>query len=236
MDTPTAPLLAAVAVESAFGSRPVLRGVDLDIHAGGSLALVGSAGSGCSTLLRALNRTEPIDAGEMLFRGSPLPDGGAELATLRADVALVLPAFNLPPNHPVRHSIVAGARRIRGWPDDRATAAADAALERVGLPGDDRRLASELDPGAAQRAAIARALALDAAVLLLDGPTVGLTGPEADGLRELLAELTREVTVVVATDDEALVRGCVGRAVRLERGRIVADGEVSAVLAGAPEA
>ncbi len=236
MDTPTAPLLAAEAVEVTFGTRPVLRGVDLDVHAGGSLALVGSAGSGCSTLLRALNRTEPIDAGEIRFRGGALPAGGAELATLRADVALVLPAFNLPPNHPVRHSIVAGARRVRGWADDRATAAADAALERVGLPTDDRRLASELDPGAAQRAAIARALALDATVLLLDGPTAGLADAEADGLRELLAELAREVTVVIATDDEDLVRGCVGRAVRLEQGRIVADGEVDAVLAAAPEA
>lgn len=229
-----APVLEVLGACVRFGGRTVLDAVDLRIDHGEVVALLGGEGSGRSTLCRALNRTEALTDGQVRLDGHAVPTAGTALGVLRADVGLVPPHAYLASGRTLLDECAAGPARVRGADRDQARARAGEALERVGL-GDHRATeTADLTPGQRQRGALARVLALDPRVLLLDDATADLDPAEAAAfhaaVRALLAAAL--TTVVLVERDLDAVRAIAGRVVVLDAGRIVEDADATTFFAG----
>src|SRR5512145_1894766 len=107
------PLVVLEKVNKHFGDLHVLKDVDLTVHRGEVVVILGPSGSGKSTLCRAINRLEPIDSGTITLDGQPLPAEGKSLARLRADVGMVFQAFNLFAHKTVLQNVTLGPIKVR---------------------------------------------------------------------------------------------------------------------------
>ena len=210
-------------VELMRAGRPVLAGVSAALPDGAS-CLAGPSGSGKSTVLRLLNRLADPDAGRVLYRGADLR--GREPRALRREVALVpqLPALT--------EGSVAGnvrfAARFAGVQPE-----VERLLELAGLePGYAERDAGRLSVGEQQRVMLARALALEPRVLLLDEPTAALDAAARDAIEATLGELRERlgVALVLVTHDLAQAARLAQWVVRIEAGRAVAQGPAEELL------
>lgn len=192
--------LSARGLACGYRHVPVLRDVDLDIPAGEFTVLVGPNGSGKTTLLRCLGGLLAPVSGEILIRGAPISLLGVRE---RARLAAYVPQMEAPvPGYTVRQTVWAGRFARLGWfapgtpEDDRAVAAA---LAAVGLGGDAERPASELSGGEYRRLLIARALAQETPVLLLDEPEAHLDAGHQAEILGMLKRLARGGAAVAAT-------------------------------------
>ena len=210
-------------VELARGGRPVLAGLSARIPEGAS-CLAGPSGSGKSTVLRLLNRLADPDSGRVLYRDDDLRD--REPRSLRREVALVpqLPAL-------VEGTVAANIRFAASF------AGTEPELDRIlplaGLdPAYADRDAAKLSVGEQQRAMLARALAGEPRVLLLDEPTAALDQAARDAIETTLAELRRrlDVSIVIVTHDLAQAARVADWVVRIEDGRAVASGAAQELL------
>jgi len=198
-----------------------LRDVSLEIAAGESVAVMGPSGSGKSTLLGILGCLDRPTRGHYLLDGrevSSLDD--AELSALRnRRIGFVFQSFHLIPQLTVEENVETPLRYGR-VPEREWRSRVHACLEKVGLDHRSTHRPSELSGGEAQRAAIARALVTEPAVLLADEPTGNLDSATGEEVAEVLWGLQREGrTVVVVTHNESLAARA-QRVVRLRDGRI----------------
>jgi manganese/iron transport system ATP-binding protein len=215
-------------VTVAYGREPVVEGVTGRVEAGGSLALIGPNGAGKSTLIRALLGLVPLVRGEIEVLGQPP-------ARARAEVAYVPQAEALDRNFPVSalQVVLMGRYRRVGWlrrpgPADKATAYA--ALEQVGLASRAGSRFGTLSGGQRQRVLLARAVAQEARLLLLDEPFTGVDTTSTDLLLDVLGRLRADgVAVVMATHDLSVAHLACGDACLLNR-RQVAFGPIGEAL------
>jgi len=222
------PAVQATGVGVRYGSTVALEDVALTIDAGELVALVGPNGAGKSSLLRAL-------LGLVAHDGQVVLHGHACGRQRRTNVAFVPQRQHVDLGFPItvgqlaatgRRPFVGLGRRAR--PADRHAVAR--ALARVGLDGLERRPIGTLSGGQLQRAFLARALAQEADVLLLDEPLAGLDAAAGDALVSLLEELCAAgAAALVAVHDLALVRARFARVVALQR-TVVGDGPPAGVL------
>jgi ABC-type lipoprotein export system ATPase subunit len=205
-----------------------LRGVDLEIAPGDSLALVGRSGSGKTTLLHVLGGLVEPSAGRVDWRGEPLSslDAAARGALRARTIGYVFQGANLLPFFTAAEN-VAFALRVSGSEADPGLAPR-ALLELVGLGGKADHLPAELSGGEAQRVAIARALAQSPELLLCDEPTGHLDSDTGERVLELIQVVRREFgfALVVATHDPD-VAAVFARALELHDGEIVSGLEPS---------
>jgi peptide/nickel transport system ATP-binding protein len=216
------------------GRFAAVDGASLEVRAGEGLALVGGSGSGKSTLARAIARLGPADAGEVSWRGKPLP---ARLAMARHDRRLMQPVFQDPvagldPQWTVADIVAEPLRHLARGGDTAARVAA--VLEEVGLGAAyAERRPRELSGGQAQRVAIARALAADPELLLLDEATSALDVLVGGQVLDLLARLQRErgLAILMITHDLAVARRLCHRIAVMDAGQIVETGPTDGVIA-----
>jgi putative ABC transport system ATP-binding protein len=225
--TTAAPLLqleqVSLTLPSAAGPVEILRGVDLRVHAGERVAVVGPSGSGKSSLIAVAAGLERPSAGSVRLFGEDLSrlneDGRARLR--RGRVSLVFQSFHLLPNMTSEEN-VAAPLEINGARD--AAAAAAAWLDRVGLHERRRHYPHQLSGGEQQRVALARALAARPDLLFADEPTGNLDAENAALVADMMFDLIGEVAaaLVLVTHDAALAARA-GRRVAMAGGRIVSD-------------
>lgn len=220
------PLISVRGVDKFFGDFQALKDIDLDIHRGEVVALIGASGSGKSTLCRCINRLETITSGEILIDGEPLPEEGKDLARLRSDVGMVFQSFNLFPHLHAVENVTLGPTKVRKVPKARATEQAMALLERVGLKGKEHNLPAALSGGQQQRVAIARALAMTPKAMLFDEPTSALDPEVINEVLDVMSGLAKEgMTMLVVTHEMGFARHVCDRVVFMDAGEIVEQGE-----------
>jgi len=216
------PLVVVENVDKWFGDLHVLRSIDLTVDAGEVVVVIGPSGSGKSTLCRCINRLEPIDGGRILVDGVPLPEEGRALARLRADVAMVFQSFNLFAHKTVLQNVTLGPIKARGIPKAEARERAMALLERVGIADKAARYPAEISGGQQQRAAIARALAMDPKVMLFDEPTSALDPEMIKEVLDVMVELAAEgTTMLVVSHEMGFARSVARRVVFMDDGAVV---------------
>ncbi len=217
------PLVVIEKVNKRFGDLHVLKDVDLTVHRGEVVVVVGPSGSGKSTLCRCINRLEPVDSGTITIDGVPLPEEGRELARLRADVGMVFQSFNLFAHKTVLQNVTLGPVKVRKLSKTAARERAMALLERVGIADKADRYPAELSGGQQQRAAIARALAMSPKVMMFDEPTSALDPEMIKEVLDVMLELARDdgTTMLVVSHEMGFARSAARRVVFMDAGCIV---------------
>jgi osmoprotectant transport system ATP-binding protein len=214
-----------------FEAVEALAGVSVSVEAGVLCVLVGPSGSGKSTLMRLVNRLVEPSAGRVLVRGEDV--AMLDAARLRRSIGYVMQSVGLFPHRSVAENIGV-VPRLLGWPRPRIEARVAELLALVQLdPGLGTRLPRELSGGQAQRVGLARALAADPDILLMDEP-FGAVDPITR--RDLRAELRRihaetRKTILLVTHDPEEALELAGQIVVLRDGRVEADGPPAALVA-----
>lgn len=217
-----APLVRLSRVNKHFGDLHVLRDIDLEVARGEVVVVIGPSGSGKSTLCRAINRLEPIDSGEILVDGVPLPAEGRALARLRADVGMVFQSFNLFAHKSVLQNVTLGPVKVRGRSAAQAREQAMRLLTRVGVADQAQKLPAQLSGGQQQRVAIARALAMEPKVMLFDEPTSALDPEMINEVLDTMVSLAKQgMTMIVVTHEMGFARKAADRVVFMADGQIV---------------
>ncbi|MEY2476504.1 MAG: glutamate transport system ATP-binding protein [Actinomycetota bacterium] len=216
------PLVSVEGVNKSFGELRALHDVDLTVDAGETLVVIGPSGSGKSTLIRCINRLERIDSGTIRVDGVPLPEEGKALAKLRADIGMVFQSFNLFAHKTVLENVTLGPRKVLGLSKDEARKRGMDLLERVGIADKADRYPAEVSGGQQQRAAIARALAMEPKVMLFDEPTSALDPEMIKEVLDVMIELASEgTTMIVVTHEMGFARSAARRVAFMDHGRIV---------------
>jgi polar amino acid transport system ATP-binding protein len=223
-DSTFAPVsLAANDIHLAFGPNAVLRGVDIDVPAGTTAAVIGPSGSGKSTLLRTLNRLYEPDKGDILLDGrSVLADNPDQL---RQRIGMVFQQFNLFPHKTVLDNVTLAPRRLKRLSAEEARELGLTQLDRVGLRQKADARPGTLSGGQQQRVAIARALAMAPQVMFFDEATSALDPELVKGILALIAELAADgMTMVVVTHEMGFARSTADQVVFMDHGQVVEAG------------
>jgi len=220
----TEPIVEIDHVDKHFGDLHVLQDIDLTIHRGEVVVVIGPSGSGKSTLCRAINRLEPVDSGEIRLDGETLPAEGKGLAKLRAEVGMVFQAFNLFAHKTVRENVTLGPIKVKGVSKSDADKRAMQLLERVGVANQADKYPAQLSGGQQQRVAIARALAMEPKVMLFDEPTSALDPEMISEVLDTMVDLAEGgMTMVVVTHEMGFARTAAHRMIFMSDGRIVEE-------------
>jgi len=205
-----------------YGSFEALSGVDLEVHAGEVVCLIGPSGSGKSTLLRCTNGLESIEGGEIEFEGAILPKDERALRAVRQRMGMVFQSFELFPHLTAQENVAEGPRTVLGMSAADANRRATAMLAKVGLADKAPNYPAALSGGQQQRVAIARALAMEPDVMLFDEPTSALD-PETMGevLSVMKALADEGMTMVVVTHEMSFARRVGDWVAVFDEGRIV---------------
>ena len=224
--------LAARDIHLAFGDNAVLRGVDIEVPAGSTAAVIGPSGSGKSTLLRSLNRLYEPDRGDILLDGrSVLHDDPDKL---RQRIGMVFQQFNLFPHKSVLDNVTLGPRKLKRLSAEEARELALTQLEKVGLRHKADARPGTLSGGQQQRVAIARALAMAPQVMFFDEATSALDPELVKGILALIAELGADgMTMVVVTHEMGFARSTADSVVFMDHGTVIESGPPEQIFTAA---
>lgn len=235
------PLLNVNLLRKRYGSNEVLRGIDLDVHKGETIAILGPSGSGKSTFLRCINCLEYPDGGSIYLDGNLIgfdSEGSGfrrmpekKMATQRKQMGMVFQNFNLFPHWTVLRNLIEAPISVAGLSKPEAVDRARKLLDRVGLADRESAYPRQLSGGQQQRIAIARALAMEPKLLLFDEPTSALDPANVGEVTDVMASLAKEgSTMVVVTHEVWFARAAADRVVFIKDGVVVEEGPSDQVL------
>ncbi len=212
------------------GGVHAVRGVDFDVHEGESVAIIGSSGSGKSTVLRCINRLiEPTD-GVIELRGDQINTPIANVNDVRSRIGMVFQSFELFSHLKVLDNVTLGLRHVRGMSKAEAEEVALEVLDRVDMLDRIDAYPGNLSGGQKQRVAIARALAMKPEVILFDEPTSALDPELIGSVLQTIRGLADEgMTMVIVTHEINFARDVADRIVYLDQGKVAEEGPSSII-------
>ena len=228
------PVIRAENVAKWYGKLHVLKDVNLEVHEGEVMCIIGPSGSGKSTFLRCINQLEEYQGGHLYLHDELIGyrETGGKLVALkdsekthqRRRVGMVFQQFNLFWHKTLMENMIEAPMLVLGKKEEEARDTAKTLLDRVGLAGKENVFPGKLSGGQQQRAAIARALAMNPEVMLFDEPTSSID-PETTGeVLEVMTELARSgMTMVVVTHEVGFARQVADRVVLMADGQVVEE-------------
>lgn len=212
------------------GGVHAVRGVSFDVNQGESVAIIGSSGSGKSTVLRCINRLIEPTEGEVRLRGNLINTPSADINDVRSRIGMVFQSFELFSHLRVIDNITLGLRHVRKMGKKEAEAEALEVLEKVDMLDRKDAFPGNLSGGQKQRVAIARALAMKPEVMLFDEPTSALD-PELIGsvLKTIRGLADEGMTMIVVTHEIGFARDVADRVIYMDKGVIAESGESSII-------
>ncbi len=212
-------LIRAEGVRKSFSGKEVLKGIDLDIHEGEVVVIIGPSGSGKSTFLRCLNLLEVPTGGHIYFKDVDITEKKVDIDLHRQKMGMVFQHFNLFPHMDILKNMTIGPVKLLKKSQDEAEKYAMTLLERVGLADRSHAYPSQLSGGQKQRIAIVRALCMQPEVMLFDEPTSALDPEMVGEVLQVMRDLAREhMTMAVVTHEMGFAREVADRVVFLEDG------------------
>ena len=212
-------------LQKTFGDHEVLSDINLEVHRGEVVSIIGSSGSGKSTMLRCVNLLETPSSGEILYHGENVTGKSVNAAKYRSHVGMVFQSFNLFNNMTVLENCMAGQVKVLRRGREEARAAAMTYLEKVGMAPYINAKPRQLSGGQKQRVAIARALAMNPEALLFDEPTSALDPEMVGEVLTVMQSLAQEgMTMLVVTHEMAFARDVSSRVIFMHKGVICEQG------------
>ena len=237
--------LVVTDIHKNFNDHKVLKGVSLEAQKGDVISMIGSSGSGKSTFLRCINMLEIPSSGEIALHGEAvkfktdksgerMPADIKQVERMRAKLSMVFQGFNLWSHMTVMENIIEAPVHVLGVSKKEATERAAALLNKVGIYERRDYYPSQMSGGQQQRAAIARALAMEPEVLLFDEPTSALDPELVGEVLKVMHSLADEGrTMIVVTHEMAFARDVSSQVVFLHEGRIEEQGDPKKVFENA---
>ena len=212
-------------LEKSFGENSVLKDINLEVSKGEVISVIGSSGSGKSTMLRCINLLEIPSGGEILYEGVNIQDKSVKLTEYRAKVAMVFQQFNLFNNMTALDNCVKPQMIVLKRTKEEATKIALEFIEKVGMSAYVNAKPSQLSGGQKQRIAIARALSMNPDVILFDEPTSALDPEMVGEVLEVMQDLAKSgYTMIVVTHEMGCAREVSNRVIFMDGGYIVEEG------------
>tara|TARA_Y100000780_G_C13680655_1_gene415922 strand:- start:1601 stop:2368 length:768 start_codon:yes stop_codon:yes gene_type:complete len=236
------PLIQIKNLYKSFGDTEVLKGVSIDINRGEVVSIIGPSGSGKTTLLRCINVLTKYDKGSIKIDnveiGYTSDDGKNrkersenQLSEFRSELGMVFQLFYLFPHLTALENVMLGLRKVRKLSKVKATDQAKYWLQRVGLTEKINSLPSEMSGGQQQRVGIARAVAMDPKVLLLDEITSALDPELVGEVLEVVQKLVEDgMTMIIVTHEMSFASDVSNRIVFMDEGKIEIDGTPSEIF------
>jgi histidine transport system ATP-binding protein len=231
-------------IHKKYGDNEVLKGVSLKANAGDVISVIGSSGSGKSTMLRCINFLEQPNAGRIVVDGEEvvtradkrtgalLAADSKQLQRVRTKLAMVFQHFNLWSHMSVLENVIEAPVHVLGLSRKEAEDRARTYLEKVGLaPRVETQYPSHLSGGQQQRVAIARALAMHPDVMLFDEPTSALDPELVGEVLKVMQKLAEEGrTMIVVTHEMGFARNVSNHVMFLHQGRVEEEGQPAEVF------
>ena len=222
----TKPRLKVVNLKKNYDTKVVLDGVDLEVFPGQIVAVIGSSGSGKSTVLRCVNLLEDILDGQIFLEGVEISEPDVDQDKVREEIGLVFQSFNLFAHLSILENITLALVQVKKIPKEEAKKQAISWLERIGLSDKADSYPDKLSGGQQQRTAIVRAVAMEPKVLLLDEVTSALDPELVGEVLSLIKDLKANgTTILMATHELSFAREVADWVIFLENGKILEQGE-----------
>jgi len=239
------PVLEISNLHKAYGSLEVIKGVSITARKGDVVALIGSSGSGKSTVLRCANLLEDSQQGEILFKGEPVawrgeglgrhPADPAQVLRIRTNLSMVFQQFNLWAHMTILQNVMEAPVTVLGRNRAEVEPIARKYLDKVGIGDKCDVFPAQLSGGQQQRAAIARALCMEPEALLFDEPTSALDPELEQEVIRVIRDLANEGrTMMIVTHDMKMAADVSDQVVFLHQGLIEEQGPPE-TLFGAPK-
>ena len=209
-----------------FGDNVVLNGLSLAISEGEVVVIVGPSGCGKSTLLRCINGLEPIQGGEITFRGEKVDGSARSIVSIRQKVGMVFQNYELFPHMTILENIILSPVLVQKRSRSEVESEALQLLERVGLSDKKDSYPRQLSGGQKQRVAIVRALCMHPEVLLFDEVTAALDPEMVREVLDVMLTLAKQgMTMVIVTHEMSFAKAVADRVIFIDEGNIVEEGK-----------
>ncbi|CUH67720.1 Octopine permease ATP-binding protein P [Thalassovita gelatinovora] len=239
------PVIEIRGLHKAYGSLEVIKGVDIVARKGDVVSLIGSSGSGKSTILRCANLLEDSQQGEILFKGEPVkwhgeglarqPADAKQVLRIRTNLSMVFQQFNLWGHMTILQNVMEAPVTVLGRDRAEVEQAARGYLDKVGIGDKCDVFPAQLSGGQQQRAAIARALCMEPEALLFDEPTSALDPELEQEVIKVIRDLAAEGrTMLIVTHDMKMASDISSHVVFLHQGLVEEEGPPD-TLFGTPD-